>query len=165
MPIIFSSPKLQRKYSNDKSKVKYCMFLILGLGKFKAITSSSTATFGFLSFQNIATSSFPVIRRVTSPIRTSTVCSFVHSNIQSSYRMALSQEGTSVKNHSTAATSLYEMTKAKYISSSDESLKDAGERLRSGLSCSFPTETVYVWDVMPLIQLLCREYLMQRKDH
>lgn len=55
--------------------------------------------------------------------------------------MALSQEDTSVGNKS--AGSFYEKKRAKYISSSDQSLKEAGERIRSGHLVSFPTETVY----------------------
>lgn len=137
MPIIVSSPKLERKQSTEKSKVKYCMFLILGLSKFKTI--ASTTTFGALSFQNVATSSFSTLKVTSSPSKRSGLCSFFHSNIQS-YRMALSQDGTSLENKST---SIHEKTKAKYISSSDQSLKEAGERIRAGHLVSFPTETVY----------------------
>lgn len=103
------------------------MLLLLVSNQPKFILSTK---FSVLAFNNFA--KFSPTKNILFPGARSW---FIHSSLTG---MAYSQNEDSVKHQPC----LNDKT-AKYISTSDTSLKEAGERIRSGYLVSFPTETVY----------------------
>ena len=135
--MLFNQSYLDRK---SKQTIKSCMLL---LALTSTVTSTLTASafqsraittgfvkFGSLPFKNQNQNAFRIRHKIPS-ISLSSMTIPQHGNDAS----------TTVSASASASTPSAQ--KAKYISASEQSLKEAGERLRSGHLVSFPTETVY----------------------
>ena len=134
MPFNLQSHTLDRTF---KTKVKRCMLLL-------ALTSTITYTRTASAFQSRAfTRSFAKLGIDNLPFRQNPL-GIKNKNTHQSLSLSLSSMTISHNGNDASVSGATTATqKAKYISASEKSLKEAGARIRSGHLVSFPTETVY----------------------